>query len=288
MKFGISDVFDCIEISFDRKKIVFQLIGTAIAVGAAFLGVWLGSLSSNGIIASAAQLIGFVVAFLSMIVTLTAVSRMSYKELTVGEKLSAKEALAFCKKNISSIIITPLLVVLAAVLLLAAEYLVFLLGRFAIGQIFISLFSGPVLLINALIVLLLTMGIFVMYPIIAVDESGPVKTLRKMFAVITSAPMQVLMSSSLATIIIVPVIASLAGLLSVANITTITLFGAASGIFAEMAATEIPSIATPTYIAWGIFVFSLVALSGAILSFSLVYVKTTAVSIYMNIKGRIK
>lgn len=288
MKFGVSDVFDCIEISFDRKKIVFQLIGTAIAVGAAFLGVWLGSLSSNGVVASAAQLIGFAVAFLSMIVTLTAVSRMSYKELTTGEKLSAKEALGFCKKKISSIIITPLLVVLAAVLLLAAEYLVFLLGRFAVGQIFISVFSGPVLLINALIVLLLTMGIFVMYPIIAVDESGPVKTLRKMFAVITSAPMQVLMSSSLATIIIVPVIASLAGLLSVANITTITLFGAASGIFAEMAATEIPSIATPTYIAWGIFVFSLVALSGAILSFSLVYVKTTAVSIYMNIKGRIK
>jgi len=288
MKFGISDVFDCIEISFDRKKIVFQLIGTAIAAGAAFLGVWLGSMSSNAVIASAAQLIGFVVAFLSIIVTLTAVSRMSYKELTTGEKLSAKQALEFCKKNISSIIITPLLVVLAAALVILAEYLVFLLGRFAVGQIFISIFSGPVLLINALIALLLTMGIFVMYPIIAVDESGPVKTLRKMFAVITSAPMQVLMSSSLATIIIVPVIASLAGLLSVANITTITLFGAASGIFAEMAATEIPAIATPTYIAWGIFVFSLVALSGAILSFSLVYVKTTAVSIYMNIKGRIK
>lgn len=288
MKFGVSEVFDCLDVAFDRKKIVLQLAGIALAAGAVFLASWVGGSTGNGLSANILNITGIIAAFLIMVVVFTGISRMAYKELTVGEKLSTIEALKFSKKNLISIISSPVIIAAAAGVVFLAEYLVFLLGRFSIFQIIISVFSVPVLLINAVIVLVLALAAFFIYPIIAVDESGALKTSRKILSAAVSAPVKILSGLALTALLGMPVILSLAGILFLANISTISMFGTASGIFEAMRATEIPFIPTTTYIAWSIFLVSLSALSGAVLSFALVYIKTAAVSIYLSIKSSLK
>lgn len=288
MRFGINEVFDCLDVAFDRKKIVLQLAGMAIAAGIVFLSSWLGGLAGNGLITSIVNIAGLIGAILVMAVVFAAISRMSYKELTVGEKLPAKEALAFSRKNLASIILSPVIVIAAGGAVLLAEYLVFLLGRSSLLQIVISVLSAPILLINAVIVLAFVLAAFFIYPVIAVDESGPVKTSRKVLSAAVSAPAKVLSGAALTVLLGLPVILSFSGILFLANISTISMFGTASGIFEAMKATEIPTIPQTTFIAWSIFLVSLSALAGAVLSFALVYIKTSAVSIYLSIKSSLK
>ncbi|MFA5103728.1 MAG: hypothetical protein WC527_00900 [Candidatus Margulisiibacteriota bacterium] len=288
MKYGVSEVFDCLDVAFDRKKILLQLAGIAISVGAVFLSSWIGGQIKNDLTANIINILGMVAVFLIMATIFAAISRMAYKELTVGEKLSQKEALAFSKKNLVSIIFSPVIIVAAGGAVLLAEYLIFILGRFSAFQIIISIFSVPVLLINAVIALTFALAVFFIYPIIAVDESGPIKTSRKILSAAVSAPVKVLCGSALTALLGIPVILSLASILFLANISTISMFGTASGIFEAMKATEIPSIPVTTYVAWSIFLVSLSALSGAVLSFALVFTKTAAVSIYLSIKSSLK
>mgnify|MGYP001001388634 CR=1 len=288
MKFGISEVFDCLEVAFDRKKILFQLIGTALAAGSVFLFSWIGILTGNYVGSNIFNIIGLIMAFVLTAFTFTGVSRMAYKELTVGEKISVKDALEFSKKNTLSVILSPIMIAAAGGIVILAEYLVFLLGRFSIFQVIISIFSIPVLLINAVIILTLATGLFLVYPIIAVDGSGPFKTSKNILSAVISAPVKVLSGAALAALIGIPVISVLGGILFLANISTISMFGTASGIFEAMRATEIPFVPTTTYVAWSIFLVSLSVLSGAVLSFALVYAKTAAVSIYLSIKNYLK
>lgn len=288
MKYGINEVMDCLEVAFDRKKILFQLAGIALSAAAVVLFSWLGGLAAPGLAANALNLTGAFVAAAIMAVFLTGISRMSYKELTVGEKISPKEALEFSKSNILSLLLTPVALAASAGAVFLLQYAIFLLGRFSLVQVVISVFSAPVLVLNAVMILFLGAASLFIYPVIAVDESGPFKSSRKVLTAVFYAPAKLLAGVTLSALMGIPVILSLAGLLFTANILTISMFGSASGIFEAMKHTEIPFIPATTYAAWSVFLVSLSVLSGAVLSYALVYTKTAAVSIYLSMKNSLK
>ncbi len=288
MRYGINEALDCLEVAFDRKKIIVNLAGMVLSAGLFILVSWLGSLSGAEAVSTAANIVGLVSAWIVISLTLTAVCRMSYKELTTGEKISAAEALSFSKKHLLTSALSPALIALAAGAVLLAEYAVFMLGRYSLVQVAVSLFSIPVLLINSALILLAAVAAVFAFPIVAVDEGGIINTSKKIVSAVLSAPIKMISGVAVTLILGIPVLLALGAVLFTANISTISMFGTASGIFAAMKATEIPFVPGTTYTAWTIFLVSLSVLTGALVSYGIVYAKTAAVSIYLSIKSSLK
>lgn len=287
MKIGIKDVFDCLEISFDLKKVAFTLGGLLVGMIGMFALLWIGGIPNNVPVFLICQLAGLLFALVCYVLVMGAVSIMGYKELTSGEKVSVWQALGTAKDNIWSFLLSPLAVALAVVLILAMEYVVFMLGRLAAGQIILSLLSIPFVLLNILLILALVIGYILVFAIVASEGSGVLSTVNRIYTAIKKAPLQIAMGVALVVVVGTPVVLVGYGALLGGVVATLAIFGAASGIFADMAASEIPSLSSSTQAAWSIFGFFVSLLAGMLGAFILVYIKTSAVSIYLNIKDRL-
>ena len=287
MRFSVNEVFDSLEIAFDIKKVAFVYIGALIAVFGAALILWLGNITGNLIVSIIFQLIAVIFFYIVFVVVSGGISITNYKELTSGEKLSIKQALSYCKENIVSLFASPLLLIISIAAVAGIEYIIFLLGRHSIGQIVLSIFSAPILILNIALILMLIFGLLMIFEIIAVDASSPVGTIKKIHTIIRKAPLQVIMYFAPVMVIGMLVVVSIVGIFFGALLLTLTLVGSASGIFAEMAAADVASFSLHTQIAWTIFSIFASILGGLILSFPFVFIKACALSIYLAIKERI-
>jgi|GEM_PF-1974327 len=288
MKIGSNEVFDCIEVAFDIRKAVFVLLGAAAAFAGALLLLWLGSASGNSALSLAAQLAAALYFYLIIVAVCGGTSIMAYKELTTGEKISVKDALDFSKKNFLSLVLSPVIWLAAPALVLLAEYVIFMTGKFAAGQIVLSLLTVPVMLLNAFILLFLLFGALLLFEIITVDGASPLASVNKLFALTRKASLQVLMY--LIPVLIVGSFAAAAafGVFLGANILSLALLGTASGLFAEMAAVEVPAFSPAAQMSWSIFSFFVSVISGLILAGLFVFLKASNIAIYLSVKERIK
>ncbi len=287
MKFGLNEIFDALEIAFSVKKAALVLVGLIVALLGSALFFWLGTLSS-GLLAWLANAAGTVLLYVLVMWLHGAVSVMAYKELTSGEKIEPVQAVSLAKSNLKSLLLTPLMAVLAAALVLGIEYLVFMLGRFYAGQLAISLISGILIFVNAAVILGLIIGFFLITEMITVDASGPVASFKKLLDVAKKASLQAVMYFVPVLLIGAGVVISGSMLLFSSTLVSLSLFGTASGIFADMAASEVPTFSVYTQASWAIFSVFTGLLSGLLLSFAIVFVKTSCISIYLSLKQRLK
>ncbi|MCX5749494.1 MAG: hypothetical protein NTZ10_04555 [Candidatus Saganbacteria bacterium] len=288
MKIGSREVFDCLEVAFDLKKVLFVFLGAAAAFLGAMLLLWLGNIPKNFALAVILQVIAAIYFYIVMIGVCGGTSIMVYKELTTGEKLSVKDAMSFSTKNLLALALSPVVWLAVSAVVLLAEYAVFMIGKFSAGQIILSLLTVPVILLNAFLLLFLLFGTLLLFEIIAVDGASALSAVGKLYALTKKAPLQILMC-----LVPVSIVGVLAGAFAFtiflgSNIISLVIFGSASGLFAAMAAVEIPSFSPATQAAWAIFSFFVSILSGLIISYLFVFLKTSCVSIYMSVKERIK
>ncbi len=286
MRIGFNEAFDALEVSADLKKIAFFFAAGLLALGGGRLLLWLGSITANPALSFVLNAAAALYLYTIWVIATAGISLMSYKELTSGEKISILATLTFCKKKAKDLMLSPL--ALAAVIALAAgvEYLLFWLGRFGILQIIFSIISAPVILFNVFCLFAVICALFLIIPIVVVDDCGPISATKKILSAAKSSWIQILMFIVPLVLVGLVVIASAAGLLSFAAALTLALFGSASGIFAELSKMDAAAISMQTQIAWQIYSFFAIVLGGAVFAFMAVFIKTAAVTLYLGIKER--
>ena len=101
------------------------------------------------------------VCYVIEIIFLSATAKMCYERLTSGRALRRAEAMKFAVSNGATVIIAPFLFVLATVIVLLVEYLIFLLGSTkAIGPVVTGIFFPPFIVINAVLFFVINYAIW--------------------------------------------------------------------------------------------------------------------------------
>ena len=288
MRLTIEELFDGFEVAADIKKIALVFSGTILGWVIFMLFVWLGGLTKNDIVLGVFSVVGYAIYYLFCVTTMASSNRMVYKELTTGEKLTVKDGFEFTKKNIGSVIFSPLALFLVITLALAVEFLLFMFGRFDFGAVIISILTAPAVMLNALLFACAVFGSLLTLAIISVDESGIIATVARIYKIARQASIPFIMYMSLALLLGLAASAIIALIFVLAVSITVLLFGTASQIFINLSAMEVPSLSLPLQAATIISVLSIYLLAGLVFSYPAVLLQSFATSIYLKIKELVK
>ena len=288
MRLTLEEIFDGFEVAADIKKIALVFAGSLIGWVVFMLFMWVGGLMKNDIALVLFSVTGYVINYVFCVTALSSSNRMVYKELTTGEKLTVKDGIEFTKKNIGSIIFSPVVLFLIIAAILAVQFLLFMFGRFDFGAVIISLLTAPAVMLNALLLACAVFGSVLTLAIISVDESGIIATVTKIYKIARQASIPFIMYMSLALILGIAATAIIALIFILAVTTSILLFGAASQIFINLSAMDVPSLSVPMQVATFISVISIYILAGLVFSYPAVLLQSFATSIYLKIKELVK
>ncbi|MEK7376785.1 MAG: hypothetical protein AABZ57_06460 [Candidatus Margulisiibacteriota bacterium] len=288
MRLTLEELFDGFEVAADIKKISLVFAGSAGGWLCFMLFVWLGGLMKNDIALALFSLVGYAINFVFCAIALSSSNRMVYKELTTGEKLTLKDGFEFTKKNIGSVVLSPVVILLVIALALAMEFLLFMFGRFELGAVIISLLTAPAIMLNTLLLACAVFGSILTLAIISVDESGIIVTAGKIYKIARQASIPFIMYMSLALILGIAATAIIAFIFILAATITVLLFGTASQIFINLSAMDIPSLSLPLQAATLISVISIYLLAGLVFSYPAVLLQSFATSVYLKIKELVK
>ena len=288
MRLTLEELFDGFEVAADIKKISLVFAGTVLGWFIFMLFVWLGGLAKNDIVLALFSFAGYAINYVFCVIALSSSNRMVYKELTTGEKLTVKDGLDFTKNNIGSVIFSPVVIFLTIAAILAAEFLLFMFGRIDFGAVIISLLTAPAVMLNALLLACAVFGSILTLAIISVDESGIIATARKIYKIARQASIPFIMYMSLALILGIAATAIIAIIFILAVTLSIMLFGAASQIFINLSAMDVPSLSLPLQAATVISVISIYLLAGLVFSYPTVLLQSFATSVYLKIKELVK
>jgi hypothetical protein len=119
------------------------------------------SLDAIEVVGRVLTVLTLLVCYVIEIVFLAATTKMCYERLTSGRALRGAEAMKFAVSNGITVIIAPFLFVLATLVVLFVEYLIFLLGSTeAIGPVVTGLFFPLFVVINALLFFVINYAIW--------------------------------------------------------------------------------------------------------------------------------
>ena len=287
-KINISDVVDCLEISFDIRKILLEAIGLILSILILLAFFFIGNIANNGFISFVSYLIGFILSIFSFGITSVAISKMAYSELSIGEKLNWKEAISFSFKNWTKILLSPIIVLLIVAIFYFVQKLFFLLGNIPALAVIISIFTVPIVILNALLILFLALSTTFIPAIISVDNLSPIKIITRIYEILKTSTIKTYSYIALLSLIGGQVLLSGAIILYLATFIPFLIFSSSTGIFSAIYATELETFPVSISFAWVIFVLSILIILLAFISYSIVFLKTSLVNFYHSIKGNLK
>ncbi|HEX5734620.1 MAG TPA: zinc ribbon domain-containing protein [Blastocatellia bacterium] len=119
------------------------------------------SLETVEVVGVILMVLTLLVCYVIEIIFLSATTKICYERLTSGRALRRAEAMKFAVSNAATVIIAPFLFVLATLVVLFVEYLIFLLGSTeAIGPVVTGIFFPPFVIINALMFFVINYAIW--------------------------------------------------------------------------------------------------------------------------------
>lgn len=147
--YNFKDIFTCAKKGFSMKKIMVGMKGGLLAFlvylvlsyivllidGNSFGEIWNAyhycpvALGANNVFASIISILNWVLVFCIVLITATAISRITLKELQGDVFYEGKEGINFAKKNWKSVILSPIGLFLFIIFLLICAIIVGLIGR---------------------------------------------------------------------------------------------------------------------------------------------------------------
>ena len=215
-------VFKAIDISLEVNKLLFTSLGLLISTGIAAscwyaLG-WLWPAQAMYALVIAPLLV--LLPWLTLVIFLGALSRISYQCTANGQHLTWKDGLIWSVRHLGALALTPLVVIATGSLVLLAEAAVLLVGRISfVGELLAGLLFLPFMIINVGVTVAVVFGIWLVFPIIAAEETDIRTTLVRLVRLVGDAPAKVagyttmlLSAGLLATIAVLTVILYALGL----------------------------------------------------------------------------
>ncbi len=197
---GFALILKAIDVSLDVRKLGVAVVGLAATLGAAAFLSFLGSRTGD-----AGLVLFTLLAALAMWVGISlvygAITRLSYLHLTQGNPGSWRDALSYAMGHLASLMFTGLVLALAVLGVFLVEIIVLLLGRIPyLGELIASAAFLPLTILNAFVLLVITVGSWLIYPAIAAEGTGVVGTIQRVVGLVRRSPGQVVMYIAIAII----------------------------------------------------------------------------------------
>ncbi len=199
---GLAIILRAIDVSLDLRKLLVAVVGLALTLGVGAFLAFLGSRTGD-----AGLFVFTLLAFIGMWVGLSLVygmvTRMSYLHLTRGDAGSWQEALGYALGHWASLMFTGLVLVLAVLGVFLVEVIALLLGRIPyLGELIASAAFLPLTLLNAFALLVVLVGSWLIYPIIAAEGTGVAGTIQRVVGLVRRSPGQVVAYIAIALIVV--------------------------------------------------------------------------------------
>ncbi len=288
MRLTIEELFDGFEVAADMKKILLVFAGTLLGWLCFMFFVWAGGFVKSDLAFGILSVVGYILNYGVCTFALGASNRMVYKELTTGESLSPAEGIAFARKNLGSILFSPAAIFIIVAAVLAVEFAVFMLGRFDLIAVVLSLLTAPAIMLNAVLLACAMFGSVLTLAVIAVDESGIAGTVAKIYTLVRKASIPLIMYMSLALLLGIAATMIIALIFVLATVISVMMFGGASQIFINLSAMEVPALSLPLQAATVIGFISIYVLAAMVFTYPVILLQSFATSIYLKIKEHIK
>lgn len=230
---GLDLLFRAVDVSLSKNKLVVALGGTLAAalvwLLTAFLAVRL--LGDSLIFGVLFAVLGGVLAWLAFTLTLGMLTRMSHAELTGRQPLSVREALRYAAPRWAQFALTPLALLAAVAVVGLAEVVVLLIGRIDyLGELLDSLLFLPAFVINLFLIVAVTFGSSLVYPIVVDRGRGVAGSLAYLIKVLRTVPGRVVLYLGAASVVTWIATAVLWGLVLAALAFTVQALAAGLGM----------------------------------------------------------
>lgn len=196
LRAGFDLLFQAVNVSFSKDKLMVALGGSlATALALLLTGFLAFRLVGESLVLSALFIIlGGVAAWLAYALTLGALTRMSYVELTGHSPVPIREALRYATLRWPQFAATPLALLATLIVVGLAEVTVMLVGRVdVLGELLVSLLFLPAFVLNLFLVVAWVFGLLLVFPIIVDRGTGITGTLTHLFKLLRAAPGQVIL-----------------------------------------------------------------------------------------------
>ncbi len=224
LHFNVKDVFRAIRLGFSVKKIWVHAVGFAVGAGGyailtyvAYLlagwhldEIWLThrilslptTLPWYGWVVWAVGVVWF---FVVMLVTGTAISKITYEQLKGDEFYEVKEAWKFAKDKGKAAFASPGLVILFIIFLVVMGLILSLIGRIPyFGDLFVGIMAIPAFAVSLFIVYLLIVFLFTLVigpAVVGTTKSDTFDTLFEVFSLVNDQPHRLIWYGFILTIL---------------------------------------------------------------------------------------
>jgi hypothetical protein len=251
--FGI--LMRALSVASDVRKLGVTLVGFVVTVMLASILVGLGSGGAAGppntfrpgpnpVASGLTALLALLVWWVGSSLTIATVTRMCVSQLTgdqTGESVSWRKALDYVTGHLAGFLFGPLVFGVILLLLIVAEIVVLFVGRIPyLGELLIGIAFLPLLLINLFAAIAVVFGWFLLFPVVAVDGSGPVAASTRVLQFIRSDPIRIVLQLLIAFFVAFLVSIILASL--VFTTFSVTLGLAALGLGPEKSAQLVAGV----------------------------------------------
>ncbi len=230
---GLDILFRAVDVSLSKSKLALALGGSLTAVLVWLLTAFLASrlLGDSLVFGALFVILGSVLAWLAFSLTLGALTRMSYTELTGRQPIALREAVRYAGRRWSQFALTPLALLAAVAVAGIAEVAVLLVGRVDyLGELLDSLLFLPAFVLNLFLIAAVAFGSSLVYPIVIDRGRGIAGSLAYLIKLMRAVPGRVVLYLGTASIVTGIATAVLWGLVFAALAFTIQALTAGLGI----------------------------------------------------------
>jgi hypothetical protein len=191
---GLDLLLRAVDASLDRRKLLVTLAGTALAGLAAFLAFLIAdSIQYESVpLFVLFAVIGVILVWVIMSLTFGAVTQISYADLAGRNPVTVREAARYALRRAADFALAPLALLFVVALVGLAEVIIMLIGRVPyVGELLVSLLFLPALVLNLFLVVVVSFGSSLIYPVIVDRGRGVAGTLMHVLVVIRHAPARV-------------------------------------------------------------------------------------------------
>ena len=199
---GFELILDALDVSLDLRKVAFTMAGLFVTGAVSGLLSYIALAAGDGILAIVLIILAGLIAWILSNLVYGTVAKMSYDELSRRPSEGWQAALGYAARHLLTLLFSPLVLLIVIILVVVVEGAILLVGRIPyLGELWASLLFLPLVLLNLFLILLSSLGVWLIPAVVAGDGGGIIDTLRRVQQAVRRAPGRLLAYMSIAVIL---------------------------------------------------------------------------------------
>ena len=199
---GFELILEALDASLDSRKIAFAMGGLLVTGAVIGLLLYLAQAVDSGLLTIVLLVLAGLAAWILAGLVYGTIAKMSYDDLSRRTGHGWYSALGYMTRRLPTLLLSPLVLLIAIVLIVVLEGLVLMAGRIPyVGELWASLLFLPLVVVNLFLVLLSSVGVWLVPAVVAGEGGGILRTLGRVRQAVRRAPGRLLAYLSIATVL---------------------------------------------------------------------------------------